>query len=146
MLPLSTEHYVVGIGASAGGLEPINELFDCMPDDTNFSFVIVQHLSPDHKSLMAELLAKHTRMKIRQAEHEMQLERNCIYLIASRKIMTLAEGMLKLADKERSQVPNNAIDSFFESLAQDKGKNAVGIILSGTGSDGTKGIPTVQQT
>lgn len=140
-----TEHYIIGIGASAGGLEPINELFDTMPDDTNFSFVIVQHLSPDHKSLMGELLAKHTGMKITEAEEGMDLHPNCIYLIPSRKIMTLSNGKLKLQDKERFQIPNNAIDTFFESLAVEKKKNAVGIILSGTGTDGTKGIEAIKK-
>ncbi len=141
----SSENYIIGIGASAGGLEPINELFDSMPEDTNFSFVIVQHLSPDHKSLMGELLAKHTRMKIMEAEDGMRVIPNCVYLIPSKKIMTLSQGMLKLHDKERYQVPNNAIDNFFESLAKDKGKNAVGIILSGTGTDGTKGVEAIKR-
>lgn len=143
--PDLTQHFIIGIGASAGGLEPINELFDSMPDDTNFSFVIVQHLSPDHKSLMGELLARHTGMRIMEAEDGMEVKQNCIYLIPSRKIMTLSAGKLKLQDKERSQVPNNAIDSFFESLAKEKGKNAVGIILSGTGTDGTKGIEAIKK-
>jgi two-component system, chemotaxis family, CheB/CheR fusion protein len=141
----SNEHYIIGIGASAGGLEPITEFFDSMPEDTNLSFVIVQHLSPDHKSLMGELLAKHTRMKILEAQENLRVQKNCIYLIPSRKIMTLSDGMLKLIDKERFQVPNNAIDTFFESLAKEKGSNAVGIILSGTGTDGTKGIEAIKK-
>ncbi|MBT1695739.1 PAS domain-containing protein [Fulvivirgaceae bacterium PWU4] len=139
------EHYIIAAGASAGGLEPIHELFDNMPDNTNFSFVIIQHLSPDHKSLMGELLAKHTSMKIVEAEDNMQLIPNCIHLIPSRKVMTLSNGLLKLHDKDRHQVPNNAIDIFFESLAVEKGKNAVGIILSGTGTDGTKGIEAIKK-
>jgi two-component system, chemotaxis family, CheB/CheR fusion protein len=84
--------YIVGIGASAGGLEPIHELFDNMPDDTNFAFVIIQHLSPDHKSLMGELLAKHTNMSIVEAAENMLLKANCIYLIPSKKVMTLSDG------------------------------------------------------
>jgi two-component system CheB/CheR fusion protein len=139
------DHHVIGIGASAGGLEPIHEFFDNMPEDTNFTFVVVQHLSPDHKSLMGELLAKHTRMKIIEAEDNMPLGTNCIYLIPSKKVMTLSNGILKLHDKERYQVPNNAIDVFFESLAKEKGKKAVGVILSGTGTDGTKGIEAIKK-
>ena len=137
--------YIIGIGASAGGLEPIHELFDNMPDDTNFSFVVVQHLSPDHKSLMGELLAKHTSMNIVEATDNMQLKANYIYLIPSRKVMTFEDGHLKLHDKDRNQVPNNAIDVFFEALAKEKGKNAVGIVLSGTGSDGTRGIEAIKK-
>jgi two-component system, chemotaxis family, CheB/CheR fusion protein len=144
-LPNHNEHFIIGIGASAGGLEPINDFFDSMPEDTNCSFVVVQHLSPDHKSLMGELLAKHTGMRIMEAEDNMQVQQNCIYLIPSRKIMTLSGGALKLQDKERFQVPNNAIDTFFESLAREKGKHAVGIILSGTGTDGTKGIEAIKK-
>jgi two-component system CheB/CheR fusion protein len=141
-----TEHYIIAIGASAGGLEPIHELFDNMPDNTNFSFVIVQHLSPDHKSLMGELLAKHTSMQILEAQENMKLRPNCIYLIPSKKVLTLSNGFLKLHDKDRHQVPNNGIDIFFESLAQEKGKNAVGIVLSGTGTDGTKGIEAIKKS
>ncbi|MBT1702400.1 chemotaxis protein CheB [Chryseosolibacter indicus] len=141
----SSDHFIIGIGASAGGLEPIHEFFDNMPDNTNFSFVVVQHLSPDHKSLMGELLAKHTRMQIKEAEEDMVLEKNCVYLIPSKKVMTLSRNTLKLHDKERYQVPNNAIDTFFESLAREKGKNAVGVILSGTGTDGTKGIEAIKK-
>src|SRR5687768_7453931 len=111
------ELFIIAIGASAGGLEPIHELFDNMPDNTDFSFVVVQHLSPDHKSLMGELLAKHTAMKIVEAEENMQLKPNCIHLIPSKKVMTLSNGLLKLHDKERTHLPNNAIDTFFESLA-----------------------------
>jgi two-component system, chemotaxis family, CheB/CheR fusion protein len=137
--------FIVGIGASAGGLEPIHELFDNTPDNTNFAFVIVQHLSPDHKSLMGELLSKHTTMKIIEAADNMRLMPNCIYLIPSRKVMTLADGHLKLHDKDRNQVPNNAIDIFFESLAKERGRNAIAVILSGTGSDGTKGIEAIKR-
>jgi two-component system CheB/CheR fusion protein len=141
-----TDHYIIAIGASAGGLEPIHELFDNMPENTNFSFVVVQHLSPDHKSLMSELLAKHTTMPIVEAAENMSLKPNHIYLIPSKKVMTLSDGQLKLHDKDRHQVPNNAIDTFFESLGREKGKNAVGVILSGTGSDGTKGIEAIKKS
>jgi two-component system, chemotaxis family, CheB/CheR fusion protein len=140
-----SEHYIIAIGASAGGLEPIHEVFDNMPDNTNFSFVIIQHLSPDHKSLMGELLAKHTSMKIVEAQENMRLQPNCVYLIPSKKVMTVVQGFLKLHDKDRHQVPNNAIDTFFESLAKEKGDKAVGIILSGTGTDGTKGAECIKQ-
>src|SRR5687768_15448215 len=88
--------YIIGVGASAGGLEAIHDLFDNMPDDTNFSFVIIQHLSPDYKSLMGELLSKHTAMQVFEAEDEMPVQQNCIYLIPSKKLMTIQDGMLRL--------------------------------------------------
>ena len=137
--------YVVGIGASAGGLEAIHELFDNMPDDTNFSFVIIQHLSPDHKSLMAELLSKHTSMRVFEASDGMRVEKNCVYLIPTKKVMTIEHGKLHLKDKQRDHLPNTAIDIFFESLAKEKGRSAIGIILSGTGTDGTKGIEAIKK-
>ena len=136
--------FVVGIGASAGGLEAIHELFDNMPDDTGYCFVIVQHLSPDYKSLMPELLAKHSQMQIFEAEDNMKLQRNCIYVIPSKYIMTLSGETIHLTHKDRKGAPNTAIDSFLESLAKAKGKDAIAVILSGTGSDGTNGIEAIK--
>ena len=109
----NNKEYVVAIGASAGGLEAIHEVFDNMPEDTNFSFVIIQHLSPDYKSLMGELLSKHTSMQVFEAREEMPLQKNCIYLIPSKKIMTISDGVLRLKDKIRDHLPNMAIDTFF---------------------------------
>lgn len=136
--------FVVGIGASAGGLEAIHELFDNMPDDTGYCFVIVQHLSPDYKSLMPELLAKHSQMNIYEAEDNMELQKNCIYVIPSKFIMTLSGQHIKLTHKDRKGAPNTAIDSFLTSLATEKGKDAIAVILSGTGSDGTNGIESIK--
>ncbi len=138
------QQYVIGIGASAGGLEAINEFFDNFPQDTGFSFVVIQHLSPDYKSLMSELLAKHTKMKVKEAGEGMELQPNCIYLIPTKKLLTLSKGRFHLTDKERNNHPNTAIDVFFDSLARDKGENAVAIILSGTGSDGSRGIEVIK--
>ncbi|MEO7265238.1 MAG: chemotaxis protein CheB [Ferruginibacter sp.] len=136
--------FVVAIGASAGGLEAITEVFDNMPDVPDFSFIIIQHLSSDYKSLMVELLGKHTSMKLYEAANEMKIERNCIYLIPNKYMMTVSRGRLKLHEKTNIHSPNNAIDIFFESLAIDKKDKAVGIILSGTGTDGTKGIEAIK--
>lgn len=137
-------NYIVGIGASAGGLEAINHLFENMPYNTGFSFVVVQHISPDHKSLMAELVSKHTAMPVIEAEDDMPVNPNHIYLIPSKKFMKIQAGKLQLTEKVKNQFPNNAIDVFFESLATDAGDRAIGIILSGTGSDGTKGATFIK--
>ncbi len=142
--PSSKTQYMVGIGASAGGLEAINELFDNMPSATGFSFVVVQHLSPDHKSLMGELLSKHTDMQVIEAKEAMQVQPDHIYLIPTGKIITIRNGLLKLETKARDHSPNTAIDTFFTSLATDQGEKAIGIILSGTGTDGTKGIQAIK--
>jgi two-component system CheB/CheR fusion protein len=139
------DHFIVGVGASAGGLEAINELFDNIPEDNGFSFVIIQHLSPNYKSLMDELLAKHTKLEIVKAEEGKVILPNCIYLIPNKNNMVIRDGRLHLIDKPASSVPNNAIDVFFESLAEDIGRRAIGIVLSGTGSDGTRGIAAIKQ-
>jgi two-component system, chemotaxis family, CheB/CheR fusion protein len=141
---VSSARYIVGIGASAGGLEAINEFFDNVPDNTGFSFVVIQHLSPDYKSLMSELLTKHTNMQVLEAVEDMPLKPNCIYLIPTKKILTLKNGKLQLHEKVRNNHPNTTIDAFFESLAEDKNDKSVGIILSGTGSDGSRGIAAIK--
>ncbi|QHT70303.1 PAS domain-containing protein [Rhodocytophaga rosea] len=138
--------YVIGIGASAGGLEALHEFFDNMPADTHFSFVIVQHLSPDYKSLLVELLSKHTQMKVAEAEDGTLLMPNCVYVIPSRKLMTLKNGKIRLTEKRAADVPNTAVDIFLQSLAKEKGDKAIAIILSGTGTDGTKGIETIKKS
>jgi two-component system CheB/CheR fusion protein len=137
---LTVNQYIVGIGASAGGMEAIHELFDNMSGGTGFSFVVVQHLSPDYKSLMAELLTRHTAMPVHEAVDGLRVEPNCIYVIPSNKLMTIRRNKLRLEEKSKSKLPNHAIDVFFQSLAEDRGAYAVGIVLSGTGTDGTKGI------
>ena len=113
---LFNSSYIIGIGASAGGLDAINEMFENMPENTGFSFVIVQHISPDHKSLMAELLVKHSKLKIYEAEHEMDIISNCVYMIPHGKNMTIAGGKLILSER-KSSTPNSSIDIFFNSLA-----------------------------
>lgn len=140
-----SDHYLVGIGASAGGLEAIHDLFDHFPSNSSFSFVIIQHLSPDHKSLMAELLKKHTRMQVQEAEDKMFTKPNCVYVLPSGKQLTLEHGRLRLADKTRSREPNFAIDLFFASMAKDRGHYAIGVVLSGTGTDGTKGAKAIKE-
>lgn len=137
--------YCVGVGASAGGLEAIHDLFDYMPANTGFSFIIVQHLSPDYKSLMAELLSRHTAMQVFEAQDNTDLQPNCIYVIPSKKLIIVKDNKLRLLEKDASRKPNNAIDVFFESLALDKGKHAVGIVLSGTGTDGTRGLEAIKK-
>ena len=135
---------IVGIGASAGGLKAIQDLFDNMRSDTGFAFVIVQHLSPDYKSLMGELLAKHTAMPVHEAGENMEVMPDNVYLIPSKKTMRVKNGRLVLEDKKRSGIPTLSIDIFLESLAKEKRSNAIGVILSGTGTDGTIGIEAIK--
>ena len=136
--------YVVGIGASAGGLEAINEVFDHVPDSDNVAFIVVQHLSSDYKSLLVELLAKHTHMPVEEAGHRQRIEAGKVYVIPNNKELTIQKGMLMLAEKEHDKGPNTAIDTFFQSLATDQQQYAIAVLLSGTGTDGTHGIEAIK--
>lgn len=137
--------FVVGIGASAGGLESLEKLFQNLPADSGMAFVIIQHLSPDFKSMMYELLARDTRMEIHRIEDGMVLEANHIYLLPPKKELLMAGGALHLIDKDLSKGLTLPIDRFFESLARECGTRAIGIILSGSGSDGSRGICNIAQ-
>ncbi len=137
------EKFIIGIGASAGGMDAIHEVFDHTPTDA-VSYVIVQHLSPDHKSFMKELLKKHSKLKIHVAEDGMEVLPNQVYVLPEGKNMTISDGRLRLKDRQGS-TPNSAVDIFFNSLAQDLGDKSVGIIFSGNGADGTKGAEAIKK-
>ena len=130
--------YVVGVGASAGGLEALERMFEPMPTDLDAAFVVVQHLSPDHKSLMASLLARHTRMPVTMVEDDMPIVAGNVYLIPPGAMMTAVKGRLRLIPKSPHGL-SLPIDLFFSSLASSFGARAIGVILSGTGSDGARG-------
>lgn len=137
--------YYVGIGASAGGLEALQELFSHLPIDTGATFIVVQHLSPDFKSMMPELLGRTTSMPIQHVVDGVSVEANTIYLIPPRKNMLMAEGKLLLMDQQFESHLNLPIDSFLRSLAEDQQHKAIGVVLSGTGSDGTRGIKALKE-
>ncbi len=139
----STPQQVVGIGASAGGLEALERFFDNVPADTQMAFVVVQHLSPDFKSLMDELLARHTKLPIHLVEDGMTVEPGHVYLIPPKKEMIVSGGRLLLSERDPQAELTLPIDVFFRSLAQDCGPRAVAIVLSGGGSDGSRGIRDV---
>lgn len=139
------DRYIIAIGASAGGLEAIHEFFDHMPANSGFTFVVIQHLSPDYKSLLVELVSKHTHMKVFEATNDTALQRDCVYIIPNKKLMTIKGHKLKLADKVQDKSPNTAIDTFLFTLAKDKRDKAIAIILSGTGTDGTKGAEAIKE-
>ncbi len=137
--------YIVAIGASAGGLEALETFFATMPADSGMAFVVVQHLTPDFKSLMDELLARHTQMPILKVEQDMPVRPDTVYLIPSRKMMTLRDGRFDLTERDPSVGINLPIDHFFVSLAGEAKERAIGIVLSGTGSDGARGIRAVHE-
>ena len=135
---------IVGIGASAGGLEALETFFKAMPHDAGIAFVIVVHLDPTHVSILAQLLQKHSRMPICQVEDGVAMERDHVYIIPPNKDLTILGSTLHLMPIVQRRGTNLPIDSFFRALAQDQGPNAVCIILSGTGSDGTLGVKAIK--
>jgi two-component system CheB/CheR fusion protein len=137
---VSKPNYVVGIGASAGGLEALERFFQNVPPDTGMAFVIVQHLSPDFKSLMGEVLSRWTRMPIYSVEDQMAISPNSVFLMPPKTEMIISNGRFLLTAREKSDELRLPIDQFLRSLAQDSRDRAIAIILSGTGSDGSRSI------
>ncbi|NMO98114.1 CheR family methyltransferase [Paenibacillus lemnae] len=138
--------HVVGLGASAGGLEALEVFFDHMPADTGMAFVLIQHLSPDYKSLMSEILKKYTTMQIREAKHDMVVRPNFIYLSPPRTMLSIAGGRLKMAEPRQNTNLHLPIDMFFRSLASECKSQAVAVIMSGTGTDGSRGIQDIKDS
>lgn len=136
--------FIIGIGASAGGYEAIEKFFNNMPSNSGVAFVIVQHLSPDYKSLMVELLSKHTEMKVYRVEDGVAIEPDCVYLLPPKKNMNIYHGKLYLTETSHIHGLNLPINIFFRSLAEDKQDKAIGVILSGTGTDGTLGLRDIK--
>jgi two-component system, chemotaxis family, CheB/CheR fusion protein len=145
--PLPVTFPIVGIGASAGGLAAFEEFFAAMPPDSDpdMAFILVQHLSPDHKSLLAELVRRSTRMQVYEVEDGMVVEPNCAYIIPPKHNMAFLHGKLHLLEPDERPGPRLPIDFFFRSLAQDQRERAICIVLSGTGSDGTLGVRAIKE-
>jgi len=132
---------IVGIGASAGGLEAMTQLVRHLPRDTGMAFVLVQHLDPTHESQLTSLLARSTSFAVSEARNNVALERNHLYVIPPNKMMVVAERKLRLLPRKETRTP---IDYFFRSLAEEEGPSSVGVILSGNGSDGTMGLQAIK--
>jgi two-component system CheB/CheR fusion protein len=136
---------LVGIGASAGGLEAIQSFFEKMPVDSGAAFVVIQHLSPDHKSLMAELLGRKTTMPVQRAEEGLEITPNHVYLIPPKRSLTVFHGKLLLREQRSEDGLHLPVDIFFRSMAEDCAERCVGVVLSGTGSDGTRGVRAIKE-
>ncbi|MGH8535582.1 MAG: chemotaxis protein CheB [Gammaproteobacteria bacterium] len=134
----------MGVGASAGGLEAFTLLLKDVPVNTGMGFVLVQHLDPVHESALTQILAKATVMPVREAANNLPVEPNHVYIIPPNRNMTIAQGRLKLAPRRHTAGAHRSIDVFFESLAQDQRERAIGVILSGTASDGTLGLEAIK--
>jgi two-component system CheB/CheR fusion protein len=136
------EGFIVGLGASAGGLEALEQFFDHMPPDTGAVYVVVQHLSPDHKSMMSDLLQRHTEMPVSVVEDGEWVKPNHVYLIPPGQLLKIAQGRLRLEPKSPHGL-SLPINQFLSSLASEAGPRAVAVVLSGTGSDGTRGAAEI---
>ena len=136
---------IVGIGASAGGLEALEQFLRKVPEDSGMAFVIVQHLDPTHKGIMHELLRRTTAMEVFQVKDRMRIRPNCVYVIPPNKDMSILHGVLHLFDPTTPRGLRLPIDFFFRSLAYDRQECSIGVILSGMGSDGTMGLRAIKE-
>jgi two-component system CheB/CheR fusion protein len=136
----ATDFHVVGIGASAGGLEALESFFRSMPANTGMAFVVIQHLSPDFKSHMEELLSRQTSIPVHRVDDGVQVQPDCIYLIPAKMEMVMRNGRLLITERNPDRSMVHPIDTFLRSLADDVGTKSIAVILSGTGSDGSRGL------
>jgi len=136
---------IVGIGASAGGIDALRRLFPNVAPDSGMAFVVVQHLDPDHGSVLAEVLARSTSLPVAQIEDNVAVDPDHVYVIPPNAALTIRGGRLVLAPPAAPRGQRNPIDEFFTSLAHDQGENAACVILSGTGSDGTLGLRAIKE-
>lgn len=136
--------FVVGIGASAGGLEAFEQFFTAMPADSGMGFVLIPHLSPEHKSIMSDLLRRYTKMEIFEARDGVQVRPDRVYIIPPDKDMSIFHGRLQLIKPVERRGLRHPIDFFFRSLAADQGERAIAIILSGTGTEGALGLKDIK--
>jgi two-component system, chemotaxis family, CheB/CheR fusion protein len=136
---------VVGIGASAGGVEALEALFTAMPPDSGMAFVVVTHLDPRRESLLAQIIGRHTNMPVAEAQDGDAVEPDRVYVLPPAAILTIEQGRLRLRERGGELSERAPIDIFFSSLAEDRGEEAVGVVLSGGGSDGTLGIKAIKE-
>ena len=136
---------IVGIGASAGGLNAVESLFDELNPTSGMAFIVVQYLSPDFDSVMDQLLSRHTKMRVTLIEDGMPVEANRIHLLPPGTQVIISNEKLLLAERAEGTSLAFPVDELFRSLAQNVGENAIGVILSGTGSDGSRGGETSLQ-
>jgi two-component system, chemotaxis family, CheB/CheR fusion protein len=135
---------IVGIGASAGGLEAFSALLRHLPLDTGMGFVLVQHLDPEHESVLTQLLGRATSLPVHEVTNNLRVEPNHVYVIPPNTNLGIAEGVLTLRPRPRTRTPHRSIDFFLEALADDQRERAIGVILSGTATDGTVGLEAIK--
>ena len=142
--PESSLFPIVGIGASAGGLEALRQLLPNLPRDTGLAFVVVQHLRPHHQSMLPELLSRATTIPVLEAKEGMRVEPDHVYVTPPNAEITIRNGVLSLRARHDTPPFHLPIDGFFTSLAEDRKDKALGVVLSGTASDGTLGLKAIK--
>jgi two-component system CheB/CheR fusion protein len=142
--PAASTTRIVGLGASAGGLEPLQQFFARVPAASGLAYVVVQHMDPTHKALLAELLQRDTAMPVREATQSLRIEPDVVYVIPPNAELTVAGGLLRLADPMQPRGMRLPIDLLFASLARDQGERAIGVLLSGMGADGRLGLQAIK--
>lgn len=140
----ATRKLIVGVGASAGGLTPLKELVSSLPAKTGMSFVVIQHLDPSHKSMLVEILEKTSVLEIEEAHDDQEIKADHIYVIPPDAYLEVKAGRLRVVTPEHTRGTRKAIDHFMKSLARDCGDGCVGIVMSGSGSDGTAGLRAIR--
>jgi two-component system CheB/CheR fusion protein len=141
---LSDSFPIVGVGASAGGLEAFRELLANLPTDTGMGFVLVQHLDPQHESALTTILQRATPLPLQEVTNKLPVEPNHVYVIPPNTDLSITAGVLTLRPRAKDRTPARSIDGFFEALAEDRHERAIGVILSGTASDGTLGLEAIK--
>jgi len=136
----ASPRYIVGVGASAGGLEALSSLISKLPNNLGICYVVIQHLSPTYRSMMAQLLGRDTSMAVKEVENDTTPEPDTIFIAPANHNLILKDGILRLVETPREIVPKPSVNVFLASLAEDRGESAIGVILSGTGSDGAQAI------
>jgi two-component system, chemotaxis family, CheB/CheR fusion protein len=143
--PHTSRFPIAGIGASAGGLEALEQFLLNIPENSGMAYVVVQHLDPTQKGMLPELLQRASRMKVYQARNRMAVKQNCVYVIPPNKSMSISKGVLHLSAPQESRGKRLPVDFFFRSLADDRKELSIGIILSGMGSDGSLGLRAIKE-
>ncbi|MEO8853282.1 MAG: chemotaxis protein CheB, partial [Ginsengibacter sp.] len=136
---------VVGIGASAGGLEAFKKLVKAIPVDSGIAYILVQHLHPDHSSALPEILQRETRVPVSEISDNVKVEPNHVYVIPANKLLVATDGILQLSPRPSRDQKNMPIDIFFTSLAEVHQSHAIGVVLSGNGADGTLGLKSIKE-
>jgi len=135
---------IVAMGASAGGLEAFTQLLRHLPNDTGMAFVLIQHLSPNQKSLLSEILSRTTEMPVDEVQDGMVVEPNHVYVIPPNAKMTISQGVLKLSPRPQTRGYFMTVDAFFISLAEERGSKAIAVVLSGGDADGARGLEVIK--